>query len=90
MRYYVYFDGYGHPKRVINENELAEKHDSDPQQFLKAACGLEPGARIEDTTGHVGTLTFDSEKELREYLDAGGDEITVFYECESDCRPYNF
>ncbi|MBW1978928.1 MAG: hypothetical protein JRI79_13330 [Deltaproteobacteria bacterium] len=63
MRYYVYFDGYGHPKRVINENELAEKYDSDPQQFLKAACGLEPGARIEDTTGHVGTLTFDSEKE---------------------------
>jgi dsRNA-specific ribonuclease len=38
----------------------------------------------------VGTLTFESEVELNEYLESLGDVVTGFFECESDSRPYNF
>jgi len=31
-----------------------------------------------------------SEKELTDYLDSLGDEITGFYKTDADSRPYNF
>ncbi|MGD2125281.1 MAG: hypothetical protein PVG99_04330 [Desulfobacteraceae bacterium] len=90
MKYFVYFDSYGRAKGAINEDELAEKYSNDPDQYLRKMCGLNPDAGIELTSGHVGTLRFDNEKELKEYLEAGGDEITGFYEGQSGSRPYNF
>jgi hypothetical protein len=90
MRYYVYFDGYGHSGNVISEKELAEKYNNDPDEFLKAMCRSGPDDKIERTTGHVNTLSFDSENELNDYLESLGDETTGFYEGQSGSRPYNF
>jgi hypothetical protein len=41
-------------------------------------------------TGHVGTLAFDNEKDLNDYLAELGEEIEGFYGCRSESRPYNF
>ena len=90
MRYYVYFDGYGQLKNVISEKELAEKYNNDPDEFLKTMCSSGPDAKMERTVGHVSTLRFDSESELNDYLESLGDEITGFYGCQSESRPYNF
>ena len=90
MRYYIYFDGYGHLRDAISEKELAEKYNNNPDEFLKAMCCSGPDAKIEHTTGHVTTLRFDSENELQDYLESLGDEITGFYGCDSGSRPYNF
>jgi hypothetical protein len=90
MKYFVCFDGYGHVKGVVNEKELATGYEGDPQRFLRAMCTADPGSGSGETSGHVGTLTFESELELKEYLESCGDVITGFFECESDSRPYNF
>ena len=58
-------------------------------RVLEKECGG-PDAKTERTTGHVSTLRFDSENELNDYLESLGDEITGFYECQSESRPYNF
>ena len=58
-------------------------------RVLEKECGG-PDAKTERTTGHVITLRFDSENELNDYLESLGDEITGFYECQSESRPYNF
>ena len=42
------------------------------------------------TIGHVGTLCFDTEKDLIDYLSELGEEIEGFYGCRSESRPYNF
>ncbi len=90
MKYYVYFDSYGHSRRVISEKELAEEFNNDPDDFLRAMCNLGPDSKIERATGHVGTLMFEDEEELNDYLESLGDEITGFYGCRSESRPYNF
>ena len=90
MKYYVYFDAYGHAKRIINEHELAEKFCNDPDKFLAATCHYRPGAAQGYTSGHVGTLNFDTRQELEAYLAGLGDEITGFYIGSADSRPYNF
>jgi len=90
MKYYVYFDSYGHAGQVISENELAEKYNNDPDEFFRAMCVLAADADRARATGHVGTLRFDDENELRDYLESLGDEITGFYGCMSESRPYNF
>jgi hypothetical protein len=90
MKYYVYFDGYGHLKKVVNENELDEKYNNDTNEFLRSMCDPGPNAGSERLTGHVSTLNFSDEKELNDYLESLGDEITGFYGCESESRPYNF
>jgi hypothetical protein len=41
-------------------------------------------------TGHVGTLNFNDDKELKDYLESMGDEITGFYQARADSRRYNF
>lgn len=90
MKYYVYFDGYAHLKKAISEQELAEKYNNDPDEFLKAMCDSVPDAGVGHTTGHVSTLRFENQKELNDFLESLGDEITGFYGCGSESRPYNF
>jgi hypothetical protein len=90
MKYYVYFDAYGHAKRIITESELAENFNNETHQFLSVMCQSHPEASHGHTSGHVGTLSFDTEKELMEYLEGLGDEISGFYGCRSESRPYNF
>jgi hypothetical protein len=90
MKYFVYFDAYGLARQIINEQELAERFDNEPAVFLAAVCQARPGTSGGHTTGHVGTLSFDSKKELQDYLEGLGDEITGFYGCRSESRPYNF
>jgi hypothetical protein len=90
MQYYVYFDAYGHARQVIDDKELARKYHNDPNEFLRAMCNLASDAENGPATGHVGTLVFDDENELNEYLQSLGDELTGFYGCRSESRPYNF
>lgn len=90
MIYYVYFDPYRRPRRAIGEEELREKFDNDPDRFLKAmGSGGKDGA-IEGSAGHVGIMHFEDEKELRDFFETTGEEISGFYECRSESRPYNF
>jgi hypothetical protein len=90
MKYYVYFDAYGHAKQIVTEQQLAEKYDSQPGVFLSAMCRQQPYADKGHITGHVGTLCFDTEKDLIDYLAELGEEIEGFYGCRSESRPYNF
>ena len=90
MKYYVYFDAYGHARQAITEKELALSYQNDPDKFLYAMCRLLSDASSKHTSGHVGTLCFDNENELNDYLESLGDEISGFYGCRSDSRPYNF
>jgi len=90
MKFFVYFDAYGHARQVINQMELAQVYHNDPDEFLRAMCGQQPIVKLTPKTGHVGILSFDNEQDLRDYLDSLGEEITGFYGCRSDSRPYNF
>jgi hypothetical protein len=84
MKYYVYFDRYRRPKHAVSENELVEKYSNDPGRLL-LAMGERYGAN-----GHVGILSFETERELMEYFEKTGEEIIGFYECREDSCPYNF
>jgi L-fucose isomerase-like protein len=84
MKYYIYFDRYRRPKKAVSEKDLVEKYSNDPQRFLEA-MGEQHGVN-----GHVGMLSFESEKELTEYFEKTGEEIIGFYECREESRPYNF
>ena len=90
MKFFVYFDAYGNAQRVIDQKELDRQYHNDPEVFLQAMCRSCSGTDVDSTSGHVGTLRFGSRKELQEYLDSLGDEITGFYGCRSESRPYNF
>jgi hypothetical protein len=90
MKYYVYFDAYGHPRQTINEEDLTLKYDNDIDKFLRSISGSDTDGETSTATGHVGTFRFDSEEELADYLHSLGDELTGFYDCEADSRPYNF
>ena len=90
MIYYVYFDSYGHARQVITEKELAEKYKNDPNEFFGTMCNSGQAAGRGHAVGHVGTLRFENEKELNDYLKSLGDEIDGFYGCRSESRPYNF
>jgi hypothetical protein len=90
MKYYVYYDAYGHARKVVNEKELAENYRNEPDRFLKAMCGLGPDTDGGHISGHVGVLNFLNDEELNDYLDSLGDEISGFYKADSDSRPYNF
>lgn len=90
MKYFVYFDAYGHAREIISEQDLTEKFAGEPDEFLAAMCRRLSGAPDSSTSGHVGTLSFDSQMELQQYLESLGDEITGFYGCRSESRPYNF
>jgi hypothetical protein len=87
MIYHVYFDAYGHAREIISEQQMTAAFHDDPAEFLQSV-GPSRGAGY--TSGHVGTLNFDTEEELRNYLEGLGDTITGFYGCRSESRPYNF
>ncbi len=90
MKYFVYFDAYGHARQYVTEQQLSENYDNDPGEFLSAMCWERPYINKGQITGHVGTLCFDTEKELIDYLAQLGEEIEGFYGCHSESRPYNF
>ena len=90
MKYFVFFDAYGHTKEVVSENELAEKHNNDPDEFLTAVSSRQPDAEMQHSTGHVGTLNFCDENKLKDFPETLGDEISGFYNGDGDNRPYNF
>ena len=90
MKYYVYFDAYGHARHAVSEKELAENYGNDPDRFLRAMCAAGPQTDKSHISGHVGTLNFRSDEELNDYLESLGDEISGFYRADSDSRPYNF
>ena len=90
MKYYVYFDAYGHARQAVNETELAENYQNDPQCFLKSMSRQGLDADKGHISGHVGTLSFGSDEELNDFLESLGDEISGFYRADSDSRPYNF
>ena len=90
MKYYVYFDAYGHARQIVTEQQLAEKYDNEPAELLSAMCRQQPYTGGSHTRGHVGTLCFDTEKDLIDYLSELGEEIEGFYGCRSESRPYNF
>jgi hypothetical protein len=84
MKYYVYFDRYRRPRRAVSEKELEENYSNDPER-LQLAMEAQYG-----TNGHLGILSFETEKELVEYFEKTGEEIIGFYECREESRPYNF
>jgi len=84
MKYYVYFDAYGCVRNIISQQVLAQRYGNDPDRFLAAIC------RNGHTSGHVGTLSFDSRQDLEAYLAGLGDEVAGFYVGSADSRPYNF
>lgn len=90
MKFYVYYDAYGHARRAISEAQLAATYQNDPDRFLEAMCrsGARPATGL--ITGHVGILNFTNARELKDYLESMGDEISGFYRAEADSRPYNF
>ncbi len=90
MKFFVYFDPYGHAKQIITEQQLAETFHSETNEFLVAMCQGQPDAAGTHCSGHVGTLTFDNEEDLQDYLAGLGEEIEGFYDCRSESRPYNF
>ena len=84
MKYYVYFDRYRRPQKAVSEKDLLEKYSGDPERLLQS-MGEQHG-----TNGHVGVLSFETEKELTEYFEKTGEEIIGFFECREESRPYNF
>ena len=65
------------------------KYNNNPEEFQRAIYSGN-NSENENVTGSVSTLSFESEKELNEYIESLGDEITGFYGCEAESRPYNF
>ena len=90
MKYFVYFDAYGHARQIISEYELAEKYGNAADTFSAAMCRKPAGAPHGHTTGHVRALCFDSPKQLSDCREGLGDEMAGFYGCRSESRPYNF
>jgi hypothetical protein len=90
IRYYVYFDAYGHPRQAVSAEELSERFGGDPEAFHRSACRNPQDAGPHFSAGHVGVLSFGDEGELRRFLDSLGDEISGFYDGVGDSRPYNF
>lgn len=88
MIYYIYYDSYGHPVKAIPASELKERYANDPNAFLRDLQGPNPGTA--NRSAHVGTLRFQSEQELKEFLEGMNNVNQGFYEGEGDSRPYNF
>lgn len=90
MLYYVYYNAYGHAQRAISETELAQQFEGRTDIFFKHMCAAGNNHEFERATGHVGTLRFLDKAELQEFLDSLGSEISDFYDCVDNSRPYNF
>lgn len=90
MRYFVYFDGYGHICQVVNETELHQIYAGDPERFREACATSRPAEGPPAPAGHVGSLVFDSREDLEAFLENLGDEVEGFFCCHGESRPYNF
>lgn len=90
IRYYVYFDPYGHPRRALSESELAARFGGDPEAFRRHAAPAPADAQPGFAVGHVGVFAFESDAELERFLDSLGEEIVGFFTGEGESRPYNF
>ncbi len=90
MRYYVYFDGYGHVQRVVSQTELQNTYAGDTERFLQACTASRPPEGPPGPAGHVGSLIFDTSEELEAFLETLGDEVEGFFCCHAESRPYNF
>jgi hypothetical protein len=90
IRYYVYFDAYGHPRGAVSAQELRERFENDPEAFRRSASRIPQDASAHFSVGHVGVLTFGDAQELKCFLDSMGDEIAGFYDGLGESRPYNF
>ena len=90
MKYYVYFDAYGHARRAISEKQLKDEYQNEVDRFLEAMCRRGPDTDEGHISGHVGILSFQNKKDLTDYLESLGDEIDGFYRADADSRPYNF
>ncbi len=88
MIYYVYYDSYGNPREALSAEELQAKHGGDPEAFRTSIRGTCPST--EHMTAHVGTVRFQSEPELREFLEALNEANQGFFEGEAQSRPFNF
>ncbi len=92
MIYYVYYDSYGYPREAVSASELEELYENDTGAFLLAVKEREQakGAGSAHVTANIGTVRFQHESELREFLDGMKDANRGFFEAEGDSRPYNF
>ncbi|MFP4036608.1 MAG: hypothetical protein ACLFUE_03715 [Desulfobacteraceae bacterium] len=92
MIYYVYYDSYGYPRSAVSAEELRERYENDTQAFLRAVKQREQAGETGSAhvTAHVGTVRFQSDYELQEFLDGMKDANRGFFEAEGDSRPYNF
>jgi hypothetical protein len=90
MIFYVYFDPYGKPRRTVSVVELEREYGGSTEAFLRAAASAGAGSPADHAVGHVGTLAFADEGQLKEYLDGLGEEVEGFYQGRADSRPYNF
>ena len=90
MKFYVYYDSYGNARKAITHDELAAVYNGDPEEFLQRTREESPDAGMAHATAHVGTLSFETEGELQDFLNSLGEEIEGFYTGDADSRPYNF
>ena len=90
MKYFVYFDAYGQARKWVSEQELVQGYGNDTEVFRQTATQGERAGEMGTASGTIGVLNFESEDQLREYLQSLGDEIEGFFNCASDSRPYNF
>lgn len=90
MIYYIYFNGYGQPKKAISSDDLMIQFENDQNKFMAYMIDQEQKDDDQYVYGHVGMLRCADEKELYEYLMSLGDEIEGLYEGHMDARPYNF
>lgn len=88
MIYYVYYDSYGNPREAVSAEELQANHGGDPEAFRASIRGSAPST--EHMTAHVGTVSFQNETELREFLDGLNEANQGFFEGEGQSRPFNF
>jgi len=90
MRYYVYYDAYGHSRKAIGEEELAARYNGDLEAFRRAMADAGQAGDVGRASGHVGIVSSEKEIAPDESPDITGEEITGFFECKADSRPYNF
>jgi hypothetical protein len=90
IRYFVYFDAYGQPRRALSAEELRERFGGDPEAFRRSMAAAPADAGPQFATGHVGVFAFDGPAELERFLDSLGDEIVGFFTGAGESRPYNF
>ena len=86
MKYYVCYDGYGHAKKAVSQEELATGYGNNPDSFLKKMLGFSAGEGNLGGKGYVSVINFESEQERDEYLETMGERISSYGGCPSQCQ----